>query len=247
MRWPRGKNRTARAGSCVPFWGPKHSAVHGADRARAGRAGSGRRRSSWKKGGELQLSPAWLSRNMWQADPVRDRQRCGLRVWNGEDASAGDVRWRVVRTTRRRIGSRGPGHATLYALDALTGAELWSSGDQIASFSHFQQPRRSPTAASISVPTTARCIASASSRQRGEVAMRRTSDPSSVRCRVLRVALRVMAARPEHGVEGHAQGRGGAEWTTSGLRCAAQRLAARRRAAHEGRRAEGRVPRSSGR
>jgi outer membrane protein assembly factor BamB len=29
------------------------------------------------------------------------------------------------------------GHATLYALDALTGAELWSSGDQIASFSHF--------------------------------------------------------------------------------------------------------------
>jgi hypothetical protein len=28
-------------------------------------------------------------------------------------------------------------HATLYALDALTGKELYSSGDQIKSFNHF--------------------------------------------------------------------------------------------------------------
>ena len=28
-------------------------------------------------------------------------------------------------------------HATLYALDAETGKELYSSGDQIASFAHF--------------------------------------------------------------------------------------------------------------
>jgi outer membrane protein assembly factor BamB len=28
-------------------------------------------------------------------------------------------------------------HATLYALDARTGKELWSSGDQITSFNHF--------------------------------------------------------------------------------------------------------------
>ena len=28
-------------------------------------------------------------------------------------------------------------HAVLYAFDARTGDELWSSGDQIASFSHF--------------------------------------------------------------------------------------------------------------
>src|SRR5262245_28761510 len=28
-------------------------------------------------------------------------------------------------------------HAVIYALDALTGAELWSSGDQIASWNHF--------------------------------------------------------------------------------------------------------------
>jgi len=28
-------------------------------------------------------------------------------------------------------------HATIYALDAHTGKELWSSGDQITSFNHF--------------------------------------------------------------------------------------------------------------
>ena len=28
-------------------------------------------------------------------------------------------------------------HATIYALDARTGKELWSSGDQITSFNHF--------------------------------------------------------------------------------------------------------------
>jgi outer membrane protein assembly factor BamB len=28
-------------------------------------------------------------------------------------------------------------HAILYALDAQTGKELWSSGDQIASWNHF--------------------------------------------------------------------------------------------------------------
>ena len=32
---------------------------------------------------------------------------------------------------------KNSGHAVLYALDALTGKELYSSGDQITSFNHF--------------------------------------------------------------------------------------------------------------
>jgi len=32
---------------------------------------------------------------------------------------------------------RASSHATLYALDAQTGKELYSSGDQITSFVHF--------------------------------------------------------------------------------------------------------------
>ena len=46
----------------VPFWGPKHSAVHGADRARTGRAGSGRRfqagREGWKPAARAGLAIA---------------------------------------------------------------------------------------------------------------------------------------------------------------------------------------------
>jgi outer membrane protein assembly factor BamB len=37
-------------------------------------------------------------------------------------------------SVRRIPNSR---RATLYALDALTGKELWSSGDQITSWNHF--------------------------------------------------------------------------------------------------------------
>ena len=36
-------------------------------------------------------------------------------------------------STKRIAGSR---HATIYALDASTGKELWSSGDQITSWTH---------------------------------------------------------------------------------------------------------------
>jgi outer membrane protein assembly factor BamB len=32
---------------------------------------------------------------------------------------------------------KGSTHAVLYALDAQTGKELWSSGDQITSWSHW--------------------------------------------------------------------------------------------------------------
>jgi outer membrane protein assembly factor BamB len=42
---------------------------------------------------------------------------------------------KVSAQSARRISNST--HATLYALDALTGKELWSSGDQITSFSHF--------------------------------------------------------------------------------------------------------------
>ncbi len=33
--------------------------------------------------------------------------------------------------------AKNSAHAELHAFDARTGAELWSSGDQIASFNHF--------------------------------------------------------------------------------------------------------------
>ncbi len=36
-----------------------------------------------------------------------------------------------------KIRASKSGHATIYVMDAQTGKELWSSGDQITSFTHF--------------------------------------------------------------------------------------------------------------
>src|SRR4029077_3164386 len=87
-------------------------------------------------GGTVRLAPAWLSRDMWQADPVVIANGVVLAYGNGEDARQAtfDIGLAYNRSANRIAQSS---HATLYALDALTGAELWSSGDQITSFSHF--------------------------------------------------------------------------------------------------------------
>jgi outer membrane protein assembly factor BamB len=120
----------------VPFWGPKHSqfaapiehgqVVHGAVAAF----------TLDEAGGKLQLKPAWLSRDMWQADPVVIANGVVFAYGNGEDATQAtfDIGLAYNRSPNRIAHS---GHATLYALDGKTGDELWSSGDQITSFSHF--------------------------------------------------------------------------------------------------------------
>jgi outer membrane protein assembly factor BamB len=41
----------------------------------------------------------------------------------------------AYNSAEKRIA--GSGHATLYALDGQTGKELWSSGQQIASWNHW--------------------------------------------------------------------------------------------------------------
>ena len=73
---------------------------------------------------------------MWQADPVVIANGVVFAYGNGEDATQATFDGGLgYNTSANRIAHSG--HATLYALDALTGAELWSSGDQITSFSHF--------------------------------------------------------------------------------------------------------------
>jgi outer membrane protein assembly factor BamB len=120
----------------MPFWGPKHpgftapieygQVTHGAVAAF----------KVEEKPGTVVLTPAWISRNMWQADPVVVANGVVFAYGNGEDAmqSTYDIGLAYNSSANRIANSR---HATLYALDAITGRELWSSGDQIASFSHF--------------------------------------------------------------------------------------------------------------
>ena len=120
----------------MPFWGPKHSkfsaplehgeVVRGAVAAFKLQA----------RNGALELAPAWLSRNMYQADPVVIANGVVFAYGSGEDTTQATVDIGLAyNSNANRIAHSL--HAVLYALDARTGKELWSSGDQIASFNHF--------------------------------------------------------------------------------------------------------------
>jgi len=122
----------------TPFWGPKHpqfkapiehgTVVYGALAAfkveeKAGPAG------------KVVLTPAWISRDMYMAEPPIVANGIVFGYGSGESTTqrwaepghVGGAQGRIQEST----------HAILYALDAQTGAELWSSGDQIASWNHF--------------------------------------------------------------------------------------------------------------
>jgi len=84
--------------------------------------------------GKLELIPAWISRDMDAEPPVI---AAGIVFAYG---SGGNATWATPErglsvTTQERIAMSK--HAVLYALDAETGNELWSSGDEIASWNHF--------------------------------------------------------------------------------------------------------------
>jgi outer membrane protein assembly factor BamB len=119
----------------TPFWGPKHrqfsadlehgQVVYGAVAAF----------KLQDRLGKPVLNPAWISRDMYMADPPVVANGIVFAYGSGESTTqrwpepghVGGAEGRIEEST----------HAVLYALDALTGQELWSSGDQIASWNHF--------------------------------------------------------------------------------------------------------------
>jgi outer membrane protein assembly factor BamB len=128
----------------MPFWGPKHSqfsapieygdVVRGAIAAfkmedKAPSAGSG-------QAGKVVLTPAWLSRDMDQAEPPVVANGVVFGYGSGENTAQADVDLGLGFNTAANRVARST-HATIYALDARTGKELWTSGDQITSFNHF--------------------------------------------------------------------------------------------------------------
>jgi len=140
----------------TPFWGPKHPqykypiehgpVTHGAVAAF----------KVVQKGSKFELEPAWLSRDMNQAEPPVVANGIVFGYGSGEDASQ---RWvepppggpaepvvnprnpvtgdELPVSTQSAIRIAASTHAILYALDGQTGKELWSSGDQIKSWNHW--------------------------------------------------------------------------------------------------------------
>jgi outer membrane protein assembly factor BamB len=85
-------------------------------------------------GGKMELAPAWLSRDMMTAEPPVVANGVVFVLAAGEfTAQANDVEGGLY-SYEQRIKNSIP--AKLYALDAMTGKELYSSGDQVASWLH---------------------------------------------------------------------------------------------------------------
>ncbi len=119
----------------TPFWGPVHRnfvpplsygpVTHGAVVAL----------KLQEKGGTYELVPAWISRDMSRAEPPVVANGVVFAYGSGENTEQAYPERGLYDYSPERI--RNSTHAVLYALDAQTGKELYSSGDQITSFNHF--------------------------------------------------------------------------------------------------------------
>jgi len=119
----------------TPFWGPKHRQFKGDIEHGQVVYGAVAAFRVQDKGGKPVLNPVWISRDMYMADPPVIANGIVFAFGSGESTTqrwpepghVGGAQGRIQEST----------HAVIYALDARTGDELWSSGEQIASWNHF--------------------------------------------------------------------------------------------------------------
>jgi outer membrane protein assembly factor BamB len=119
----------------TPFWGPVHRnfkvpvsygpVEHGAVVAY----------KLEERNGSFELVPAWMSRDMNRAEPPVVANGVVFAYGNGENTEQAYPERGLYDYSPERI--KNSTHAVLYALDAQTGKELYSSGNQIKSFNHF--------------------------------------------------------------------------------------------------------------
>ena len=100
--------------------------------------GEGRRRrgvQAREKDGRLEFAPAWVSRDMRRGEPVVIVNGMVFGYGSGEETKQAwpDIGLQFDSSIRAAKGTR----AAIYVLDALTGKELWSSGDQMHQWNHF--------------------------------------------------------------------------------------------------------------
>lgn len=119
----------------TPIWGPKHPEFHAPiehgevkDGAVVAFKVEDRDDGTW-------LAPGWISRDMNRAEPPVIANGIVFAYGNGEDTHQAMYDVGLTNTAEERIA--GSSHAVLYALDARTGKELWSSGEQIKSWNHW--------------------------------------------------------------------------------------------------------------
>jgi outer membrane protein assembly factor BamB len=87
-----------------------------------------------EKNGKAELVPAWLSRDMISSKPPVVVNRVVFVLASGEFTGQSNDAVGGLFSAAERIQRSAP--AKLYALDAVTGKELYSSGEQVTSFLH---------------------------------------------------------------------------------------------------------------
>jgi outer membrane protein assembly factor BamB len=85
--------------------------------------------------GQPTLVPAWISRDMNVPEPPVVVNGIVFAISSGEFVRQARVSEGGLWTSQQRAEKSKP--AVIYAFDAETGAELWSSGNTITSFTHF--------------------------------------------------------------------------------------------------------------
>jgi len=119
----------------TPIWGPPHSEFKAPISNGTVTHGAVVALKLEEKGGKYVLTPAWISRDMDLAEPPVIANGVVYTYGSGEDATQATAEGGLNSSAPRRIPLSK--HAVLYALDAQTGRELYSSGTQVTSFNHF--------------------------------------------------------------------------------------------------------------
>jgi outer membrane protein assembly factor BamB len=119
----------------TPIWGPKHSQFKAPIEHGQVKDGAIVAFKVEARNGKFQLTPAWISRDMNRAEPPVIANGIVFAYGNGENTDQAAPDLGLVNTAAVRIP--GSTHCVLYALDGQTGRELWSSKDEIKSWSHW--------------------------------------------------------------------------------------------------------------
>lgn len=85
-------------------------------------------------GGTVSLAPAWISHDLSVPEPPIVANGIVFALSTGENVTQVDNAGNLLNSAQRATTK---GHAVLYALDAHTGAELFSSKDLIPGWAHF--------------------------------------------------------------------------------------------------------------
>jgi outer membrane protein assembly factor BamB len=120
----------------APFWGPAHSqAKFPIMNTPLTKDGGVAAFKVEDKSGKLELTPAWISRDMKRGEPVIIANGMVFGYGSGEETKQSwpDIGLQFNSKIRADKGT----HATIYSLDAQTGKELWSSGTQMHQWNHF--------------------------------------------------------------------------------------------------------------